>query len=51
MFKWLELIRFIRKCRKNGTANFKVLTTETSLTICEVDRDWNYGKEKITISI
>lgn len=49
MFKWIKLIAFIRNARKNGVANFKVLTTESEIIICEVDKYWNYGKEKIRI--
>ena len=42
MFKFLQLVCFIRKYRKNGIANFKMLTTETRIIVCPIDRDGKY---------
>ena len=51
MFKWFKLIAFIRNARKKKEiANFKILTTESEIIICEVDKDWNYGKNKLKIN-
>ena len=49
MFKFLRLILFIKKHRKNGIANFKILTTETEIIVCPIDKNGKYLEGKIVI--
>lgn len=52
MFKWIKLIRFIRKHRKNGMASFTIATTSDEIIIvtegiCDYHKDYKHEQLRL----